>query len=106
MTPQLEAAVALQLRLALIAAIRSLSLTEREQLLQILTQNDSASDSLTDLKTLNAQFRQGTSLSQLLVTQNPTTVHNLKDLTLEFWSEEDSIEDFFTFLRQQRQAVI
>ncbi|KAM3097437.1 hypothetical protein ACKFKG_08020 [Phormidesmis sp. 146-35] len=106
MTPQLEAAVALQLRLALIAAIRSLSLTEREQLLQILTQNDSASDSLTDLKTLNAQFRQGTSLSQLLVTQNPTTVHNLKDLTLEFWSEEDSIEDFLTFLRQQRQAVI
>ncbi|KAM3102993.1 hypothetical protein ACKFKF_02465 [Phormidesmis sp. 146-12] len=47
MTPQLEAAVALQLRLALIAAIRSLSPTEREQLLQILTQNDSASNSLT-----------------------------------------------------------
>jgi len=97
MTPQLEAAI---------AAIQLLSATERLQLLQILTQIDSASNSQTDLKTLSAQFWQGTTLKQLLATQTPTTVHNLKALAADFWPEEDSIEDFLTFLRQQRQEVL
>jgi hypothetical protein len=97
MTPQLEAAI---------AAIQSLSLTERQQLLQILIQSDSSSNSQTDLKTLSTQFWQGTTLHELLTTQTPTTVYNLKDLATDFWPKEDSIEDFLTFLRQQRQAVI
>ncbi|GAA6619777.1 hypothetical protein [Scytonema sp. NUACC26] len=97
MTPQLEAAI---------AAIQLLSSTERLQLLQILTQIDSASNSQTDLKTLSAQFWQDTTLKQLLATQSLMTVHNLKDLACDFWPEEDSIEDFLTFLQQQRQGVI
>jgi hypothetical protein len=97
MTPQLEAAI---------AAIQLLSSTERLQLLQILTQIDSASNFQTDLKTLSSQFWQGITLKQLLVTQTPTTVYNLKELAADFWPEEDSIEDFLTFLRQQRQEVI
>jgi hypothetical protein len=95
MTPQLEAAI---------AAIQTLSPVERHQLLQILIQSDSAST--TDLKTLSAEFWQGTTLKQLLATCPPTTVHNLKDLAADFWPAEDSIEDFLTFLRQQRQEVI
>ncbi|MEH2384481.1 MAG: hypothetical protein V7K14_01530 [Nostoc sp.] len=97
MTPQLEAAI---------AAIQLLSSTERLQLLQILTQIDSASNSQTDLKTLSTEFWHGSTLKQLLATQTPTTVYNLKDLAANFWPEEDSIEDFLTFLRQQRQEVI
>jgi len=97
MTPQLRAAI---------AAIQPLSPTERQQLLQILTQGDSASDSQTDLKTLSAQFWQGISLQQLRATQTPTTVHSLKDLAADFWPAEDSIEDFLIFLQQQRQEVI
>jgi hypothetical protein len=97
MTPQLETAI---------AAIQSLSPTERQHLLQILTQSDLSSTSQTDFQTLNTQFWQGTTLSQLLATQTPTTVHDLKDLAADFWAEEDSIDDFLTFLRQQRQAVI
>jgi len=97
MTPQLEAAI---------AAIQPLSPTERQQLLQILTQSDPSSNSQTDLRRLSTQFRQGTTIQQLLATQSPTTVHNLKDLAADFFPEEDSIEDFLTFLRQQRQAVI
>jgi hypothetical protein len=97
MTPQLEAAI---------AAIQSLSPTEREQLLQILIQSDSSSNSQTDLKTLSTQFWQGTTLNQLLTIQTPTTVDNLREFTADFWPEEDSIEDFLIFLRQQRQAVI
>jgi len=93
MTPQFEAAI---------TSIQSLSPTERQQLLQILTQSDSCSDSQTDLKTLSTQFRQGTTLKQLLATQTPTTIHHLKDFAADFWPEADSIEDFLTFLRQQR----
>ncbi len=97
MTPQLEAAI---------AAIQSLSLTERQQLLQILIESGSSSNSQTDLKTLSTQFWQGTKLNQLLTTQTPITVYNFREFAADFWPEDDSIEDFLTFLRQQRQAVI
>ena len=97
MTPYLEAAI---------AAIQPLSPTERHQLLQILIQSDLSSDSQTEFRTLSTQFWQGTTLKQLLATQTPTTVYNLKDLAVDFWPEEDSIDEFLTFLRQQRQEVI
>lgn len=93
MTPQLEVAI---------AAIQSLSPTERQQLLQILIQADSSSNSQTDLKMLSEQFFQGVTLQQLLTTQTPTTVDNIKDLAADFWPQQDSIEDFLSFLRQQR----
>jgi hypothetical protein len=94
MSPQLEAAI---------AAIRPLSIAERQQLLQILTQNNSAPTA--ELKTLSDEFWQGTPLNQLLATQRPTIVHNIKELAADFWPEEESIEDFLTFLRQQRQEI-
>lgn len=97
MTPKLEAAI---------AAIQPLSPTERQQLLQILAQGDLSANSPTELKTLSIQFWQGIPLQQLRTTQTPMTVHNLKDLAADFWPTEDSIEDFLTFLRQQRQEVI
>ena len=97
MTPLLEAAI---------AAIQPLSATERLQLLQILMQSGLTSNSPTDLKALSLQFWQGISLQQLRATQTPTIVDNLKDLAVDFWPVEDSIEDFLTFLRQQRQEVI
>lgn len=97
MTPKLEAAI---------AAIQPLSPTERRQLLQILMQDDLSANSPTDLKTLSMQFWQGISLQQLRTTQTPTIVHNLKDFAADFWPVEDSIEDFLSFLRQQRQEAI
>ncbi len=89
-----------------IAAIQQLSAIERQQLLQIFTQSNSSSNSQTDLKNLNHQFWQDTTLKELLATQTPITVHNLKHLAVDFWPEEDSIEDFLIFLKQQRQEVI
>jgi hypothetical protein len=97
MTPQLKAAI---------AAIQPLSPTERQQLLQILTQGDLSANYPTDLKTLNIQFWQDIPLQQLRATQTPMTVYNLKDLAADFWPVEDSIDDFLTFLRQQRQEMI
>jgi hypothetical protein len=97
MTPQLETAI---------SAIQPLSPTERQQLLQILIQSNSASEDQDNLKALNSQFWKGTTLQQLRATQAPTTVHNLKDLVTDFWPLEESIEDFLTFQQQQRQELI
>ncbi|MCM0589474.1 MAG: hypothetical protein HEQ35_10655 [Gloeotrichia echinulata IR180] len=97
MTPQLEAALTL---------IQSLSPKERQQLLQILILGDSSLNSQTYLKMLNDQFRHGITIKQLLTTQNPTTVENIKDLAADFWPQEDSIEDFLSFLQEQRQELI
>lgn len=97
MTPQLEAAI---------AAIQPLSPTERQQLLQILIQSDPSLNSQVDLKEQSIQFRQGSTLQQLLATQSPTTVHSLKDISADFVPEEDSIEDFLIFLQQQRQSAL
>lgn len=67
-----------------IAAIQPLSPIERQQLLQILIQSDPSSNSQPNIRTLSAQFWQGTTLNQLLDTQIPTTVHNLKDFAADF----------------------
>ncbi|MGB7084248.1 MAG: hypothetical protein WBD47_01750 [Phormidesmis sp.] len=100
MTPQLKAAI---------MVIQSLSETERQQLLQILTQNNIQRDSdlapQADLKTLSTQFQQGISIQQLRTAQNPVIVHNPEDLAADFWPAEESIGDFLAFLRQQRQEV-
>ncbi|MFN6558822.1 MAG: hypothetical protein RMY28_003330 [Nostoc sp. ChiSLP01] len=74
--------------------------------MQILTQSNLSSNSQSDLKTLSIQFFQGTILKQLLASHSPTTVDNLKNLAAEFWSEEDSIDNFLAFLRKQRQEAI
>ena len=96
MTPQLKAAI---------AAIQPLSPPERQQLLQILTQNELEATSQPNLEALSIQFWQGISLHELRATQIPATVHNLKDLAADFWPAKDSIEDFLAFLQEQRQEV-
>lgn len=97
MTPKLEAAI---------AVFQSLSPTERQHLLQILTRDNLSANSPTDLKTLNIQFWQGIPLQQLRKTQTPRTVRNLEDFAADVWPEEDSIENFLTFLQQQRREAI
>ena len=96
MTPQLEKAI---------SAIAPLSLAERQQLLQLLFSGGNfVADS--ELETLSNQFWQETSLQSLLDEQAPVTVSPASNLAVEFWPEEDSAEDFLTFLRQQRQASL
>jgi hypothetical protein len=97
MTTQLELAI---------AAIQPLSSTERKQLIQILIQDNPPSNFQSNLRALSTQFWQGTTLNQLLETQKPRTVQDLKDFSADFWPEENATEDFLTFLRQQRNEVI
>jgi hypothetical protein len=93
MTPQLEAAI---------VAIQPLSTFERQQLITILIQPPI---SLT-LESLNAAFWQRMTIAQLQATQKTTPIQQIRDLAADFWPEEESIEDFLTFLKTQRQETI
>jgi hypothetical protein len=75
MSPQLEAAI---------AAIQQLSSTERQQLLQLLSQSNIPSESHADLQALSAQFWQGSPLNHLRAVHPPITIHNSKDLVANF----------------------
>ena len=75
-------------------------------MLQILKQDSLNPDHKADLVNLSTQFWQGVTLKQLFTNQTPKTVFNIKDLAADFWPEEDSMEDFLVFLRQQRQEAI
>lgn len=97
MTPQLQAAI---------AAIQKLSVSERQELLQLLNQSQAPGTVQPDLSKLSTQFWQGTSLPQILATQTPTIVHNLEDLAADFWPAEDSIEEFLAFLQEQKQEAL
>ncbi len=61
---------------------------------------------LSTLQAMSTQFWQGNTLGQLISTQSPTTVHNIDDLVADFWPEEDSVDDFLNFLKQQRQETV
>lgn len=63
-------------------------------------------NNLSTLQAMSTQFWQEHTLEQLISTQSPTTVHNIDDLVADFWPEEDSVDDFLNFLRQQRQDAV
>lgn len=90
MTPQLKNAI---------ADVEPPSKAER-QLLQILIQSNANSKEKQDFSASTAQVWQGSSLEKILETQSPKTVHSLNELAADFWPEDESIEDFLTFLRQ------
>jgi hypothetical protein len=100
MTPQLQAAI---------IAIQPLTPPERQQLLQLLTQNTP----ITLLKQLSNQFWQGTPIlhpqhvvnAQLLLNQTPITLRKISDLKTDFWPEDDSIEDFLLFRKNKQEAA-
>ncbi len=93
MTPQLQAAI---------TAIQPLSQKERQQLLQLLV-HDAAPQG--NLEILNMQFWQGFTLEQLTAQSSPTAMKDLGDFAVDFWPEDESVEDFLAFLRQQRQEA-
>ncbi len=90
MTPQLEAAI---------AAIQPLSSTERIQVLNLLLEP-------TALTQQSIEFWEGRTISQLQSSQKTSPPKTLKDLTAAFWPDEDSIENFLSFLQTQRQETL
>lgn len=54
------------------------------------------------LETQNRLFWQVESIENLVATQQPSIVKDIKMLAGDYW-EDDSSEDFLTFLKEQRQ---
>jgi hypothetical protein len=54
------------------------------------------------LETQNRLFWQVESIENLVATQQPSIVKDIKMLAGDYWGE-DSSEDFLTFLKEQRQ---
>ncbi|MGD1902015.1 MAG: hypothetical protein ACFB9N_07220 [Geitlerinemataceae cyanobacterium] len=88
MTPHLEAAI---------AAIEPLTAIERQQLLGILLQNTAPHD----LQTQSQQFWDGISIDRYRATQTPIAYHSDTRIA-DFWPQDETTEDFLTFLQQQR----
>ncbi|MDJ1178682.1 hypothetical protein PJF56_07395 [Roseofilum sp. BLCC_M91] len=84
-------------------AIDRLSLQEREQVLSFLQDHYYSGDRVKGLENKNAQFWQGVSLSQLMENQQPKRFQDAQEWVATFWPEEDSMEDFLTFLKEQRK---
>ncbi len=84
-----------------IAAVQSLSTQEQLQILQIISEILQQSHTL---ENQNQLFWQGESIENLLNTQQPPIVKDINTLAGEYWGE-DSIEEFLSFLNEQRQNV-
>lgn len=96
MTPQLEAAL---------VAIAPLSPQERQQLIHWLMVDGETAPSVGALAARSTQFWQGRSLDSLRSAQTPSSVVALEDFVADFWPEEDEIDPFLAFLKQQRQVA-
>lgn len=96
MTPKLE---------NVIAAVKTLSPIERIQLLQILTEEATISKEETPLRALGGKFWQGDTIEEITARQSPKTFSAQNNLAADFWPEEESVEDFLQFLKQQRQEA-
>mgnify|MGYP003422909572 CR=1 FL=1 len=71
-------------------------------ILQTATTTEDESSNYESLEHQDRLFWQGESLESLIDKQQPLIVEDLKTLAGDCWGEE-SIEDFLTFLKQQRQ---
>ena len=88
-----------QLQLA-IASIQSLSIQEQRQLLQILSETVNKPDCL---EQQNQFFLQETSLEDLIKAQKTPIIEDINTLVGDYWGE-DSIDEFLSFLKEQRQS--
>ena len=84
----------------MIASIQSLSAQEQRQLLQILSATVNKYDNLEQEDYL---FWQKTSLEDLIKTQKTPIIEDIKTLVGNYW-EKDSIDEFLSFLKKQRQS--
>ena len=91
MTPQLKKAI---------ASIQSLSDQEQIQLLQVLSATVNKNDILEQQNNL---FWKQASLEDLINTQKIPIIEDIKTLAGDYW-EKDSIEEFLSFLKEQRQS--
>ena len=90
MTAQLQQAIQM---------VRSLSPNEQAELLQVLAEMVQKSSLL---QKQNQEFWHARSIEQLIQEQQPPVIQDLTSLDTDFWDSDEPVDEFLTFLRQQR----
>ncbi len=82
---------------ALIETARELSVVEQLELISTVSQLVQRAYHESD-----ASFWQSKTVEQLIEEQGVRPVANLKDLTVDFWPDEERADDFIDYIYQQR----
>jgi|SRR5579871_303684 hypothetical protein len=83
---------------------RALSPYEQLELLQELAQ--SLAKTLSPIPGTPPEFWSGYSLEELAQQQNIPVVHNLQELVMPDWPEEDEVDDFIKYVKNQRTECV
>ncbi|WP_353930669.1 hypothetical protein WJM97_20755 [Okeanomitos corallinicola TIOX110] len=83
-----------------IDAVRSLPVNDKLQLLQVILLDLQQSD---QLEALQATFWENQSLDELLQQQSNPVITDIKSLTVGFWTEAESTDEFEKFITNSRQ---
>lgn len=92
MTPQLQ---------RIVDTARSLSLLEQLELLKAIS---GIIQQTNRLETQSNNFWKTPLIDQLIEEQQPPIVSDVSLLGIDFWMNDESDDEFLTFLHQQRQA--
>lgn len=85
---------------SIINSIQQLAIAEQLELMQIISQSLFRNYHHT---LLSMDFRQEKSLEQLINEWPKPPIADLKELAVDFWPEQESVEDFIEYTYQQRQ---
>ena len=86
----------------LLAAARALTPQEQAELLQGLAQ--SLAQSFSPLAHTSADFWSHRSIEDLLHERPIPAISDIRQLAMPDWPADESIDDFLTYLKQQREA--
>lgn len=85
----------------LIEAVRELTLLEQLQLVSVVSQSLYQNYQQTTQPVID--FWTPRSLEQHILAQGTQPVVNIADLVADFWPEEESADDFITYIYEQRR---
>ncbi|UCH95392.1 MAG: hypothetical protein JSV88_00720 [Candidatus Aminicenantes bacterium] len=85
---------------SIIGSIQQLPIVEQLELMQMVSQSLYLNYQHT---LLTKNFKQKKTIKQLLKEQQKTPVSNLTELVVDFWPENESVDDFIEYTYQQRE---
>jgi hypothetical protein len=92
MSPQLQ---------QVIAAARTLSPRDKLELLQVIAQDLQQADAVAEA---SAAFWPLRSLDEIVQTQSAPVITDVRTLVVDFWPDDESVDDFNQFIAERRRA--
>jgi hypothetical protein len=85
---------------SIIGSIQQLPVVEQLELMQVISQSLYLNYQHT---LLTKNFKQKKTINQLVKNQQKKPVSNLTELMVDFWPENEAVDDFIEYTYQQRQ---